>query len=691
MRGDVQAAVPPEPSSRWSSSAWQSFSPYTYGWGFPLLLAPLYAVFGHQLHRLQEPRDRPLPRLPHRRSTLLIRDRIDRLAALLIIAALVLDNLYTAWTNTVLTEFPFLCFSVAQPAWSSSALHAPERLASVATDSTRAWSPWPALGALIGFTINIRNEGIVLLAALAARQLVVVVEPPARVGGAVVGSIVARPGRAVGRRRRGRRSACALVLPTDSGRALKLSGGLGGHNFATNDGFYRQTLAELLAVKDRVHGTLLLGLLVFLIVLALGGMILGGRRDLPLSVFTLGLAVDLPGAALPGGPLPARRGALPPLLRHAGPAGHRRPPLEHPAPPRPAAGAGGPPRPGHGQRRRLLAHLPEGHRRSRVARCAGDVRRPSTPTSAPGAAGGVLPPPGHEPLHRPDGHHRRAPRSRSCSSGATGTPWRRPATTRSARSRTTRPPRPDGSPRCGRTTPWVLWRVEPRAGPPRRPSWATCQHAACDRTAPTAGAQPARRPGRPARPRGHRGQHLPRRVTRTRAASGSSAARSPARRSWRRRGRSTTPAAWCTRCTPTSCARATPPCPSSTRSTASGTAGASPPAGWSPSSTARPSSTSRPASTATEPGLDHQVADGGRRCPTRASLPDFATRMAPHRERLGEWYDRPRPIDTRYVDTMPSERRGPAAPRAAGLAPGRRPPCPTTPCSTPASSPTRRT
>ncbi|HEY8092323.1 MAG TPA: hypothetical protein VID93_01020, partial [Acidimicrobiales bacterium] len=27
-------------------SAWHTFSPYTYGWGFPLLLAPLYALFG---------------------------------------------------------------------------------------------------------------------------------------------------------------------------------------------------------------------------------------------------------------------------------------------------------------------------------------------------------------------------------------------------------------------------------------------------------------------------------------------------------------------------------------------------------------------------------------------------------------------------------------------------------------------
>ncbi|MCB0993334.1 MAG: thioesterase family protein, partial [Acidimicrobiales bacterium] len=39
------------------------------------------------------------------------------------------------------------------------------------------------------------------------------------------------------------------------------------------------------------------------------------------------------------------------------------------------------------------------------------------------------------------------------------------------------------------------------------------------------------------------------------------------------------------------------------------------------------------------------------------SLPDFATRMAPHRDKLGEWYDRPRPIDTRWVQQHPIERR----------------------------------
>jgi len=267
------------------NSAWQSFSPYTYGWGFPLLLAPLYALFGLSFTAFK------LLEVVLYLGFLvgfyaLVRDRIDRLAAVLIIAALALDNLYTAWTNTVLTEFPFLCFSVLG-LLAIESVHRPDRLAR-RPPGVGLLAAMLGTGALIGFTTNIRNEGIVLLGALAARQLVVVYEHrhdwagawPARlatlalpwIGAAIVGGGV------------------RAALPADAGRALALSGGLGGHNFETNDGFYRQTMAELLAVKDKVHGTVLLGLIVFLLVLALGGMLLGGRRDLSLSVFTLGLA-----------------------------------------------------------------------------------------------------------------------------------------------------------------------------------------------------------------------------------------------------------------------------------------------------------------------------------------------------------------------------------------------------------------
>nr|MBU6202906.1 acyl-CoA thioesterase II [Acidobacteriota bacterium] len=60
---------------------------------------------------------------------------------------------------------------------------------------------------------------------------------------------------------------------------------------------------------------------------------------------------------------------------------------------------------------------------------------------------------------------------------------------------------------------------------------------------------------------------------------------------------------------------------------------------------------------ADETGLDHQLTMPAG-VPQPDSLPDFKTRMAPYKEQLGEWYDRPRPIDIRYVDNDPATREG---------------------------------
>jgi acyl-CoA thioesterase-2 len=57
-----------------------------------------------------------------------------------------------------------------------------------------------------------------------------------------------------------------------------------------------------------------------------------------------------------------------------------------------------------------------------------------------------------------------------------------------------------------------------------------------------------------------------------------------------------------------------------------------------------------------ETGLDHQVPMP--EVPDPDDLPDFKTRMAPFKDRMGEFYDRPRPIDIRYVDATPFERKG---------------------------------
>jgi acyl-CoA thioesterase II len=53
----------------------------------------------------------------------------------------------------------------------------------------------------------------------------------------------------------------------------------------------------------------------------------------------------------------------------------------------------------------------------------------------------------------------------------------------------------------------------------------------------------------------------------------------------------------------------------------------------------------------TEPGVDHQTPMPD--APDPEKLPTFHERMAPWKEQLGEWYTRPRPIDTRYAADPP--------------------------------------
>ena len=52
-----------------------------------------------------------------------------------------------------------------------------------------------------------------------------------------------------------------------------------------------------------------------------------------------------------------------------------------------------------------------------------------------------------------------------------------------------------------------------------------------------------------------------------------------------------------------------------------------------------------------EDGYDHQLP--APPAPAPEDLPTFAERLAPHREQLGEWYTRPRPIDIRHVGDPP--------------------------------------
>ena len=57
-----------------------------------------------------------------------------------------------------------------------------------------------------------------------------------------------------------------------------------------------------------------------------------------------------------------------------------------------------------------------------------------------------------------------------------------------------------------------------------------------------------------------------------------------------------------------------------------------------------------------EPGYEHSATMPT--VPAPETLPTFHERMAPFEERLGDWYTRPRPIDTRYV--QPPQHEAPA-------------------------------
>lgn len=61
-----------------------------------------------------------------------------------------------------------------------------------------------------------------------------------------------------------------------------------------------------------------------------------------------------------------------------------------------------------------------------------------------------------------------------------------------------------------------------------------------------------------------------------------------------------------------------------------------------------------------EPGLEHQF--DMPEVPDPESIPDFRSRMAPWADQMGEWFHRPRPIDTRHVDWVPPDADGPLPP-----------------------------
>jgi hypothetical protein len=142
------------------NSAWHTFSPYVYPWGFPILLAPFYwkwgldyehlkwlgvicfAVFLVCFNRITE-------------------RRIGYGAALALTAAIGCSLPFLGQTNTVQSEMPFLAFA-------GISLWCIDRLGARSAWEGERLAPLVWLGGLLAFTFNIRREGLALVVALAA-------------------------------------------------------------------------------------------------------------------------------------------------------------------------------------------------------------------------------------------------------------------------------------------------------------------------------------------------------------------------------------------------------------------------------------------------------------------------------------------------------------------------------------------
>ena len=145
------------------NSSWSTFSPYSYPWGFPLLLAPFYAVRGldYGLFKVLEAAFFAGFLFVFSR---ILRRRLNEVATATIVVLIGVSVPYVSWTDTVLSEFPYL-FVLALSLWWMDRCRERGHL------DGAALRPLIVLGFLVGYTYTVRREGLALLVALAAVHL----------------------------------------------------------------------------------------------------------------------------------------------------------------------------------------------------------------------------------------------------------------------------------------------------------------------------------------------------------------------------------------------------------------------------------------------------------------------------------------------------------------------------------------
>lgn len=145
------------------NSGWNTFSPYTYPWGWPLLIAPLYSLFGLNYEVVKVVEVVALCVFLWTFFTM-TRRRAGSLAATLVTLLIGLSPLYIGGTDTVLSDIPYLGFAGLSLWWMDRC-----RGRGLLGDVSR--NQLVILGLLLAYTYNVRREGITLLFTLAALHL----------------------------------------------------------------------------------------------------------------------------------------------------------------------------------------------------------------------------------------------------------------------------------------------------------------------------------------------------------------------------------------------------------------------------------------------------------------------------------------------------------------------------------------
>ena len=154
------------------NSGWSTFSPYSYPWGWPLLVAPVYALYGlnYEAIKVLEVAAFGIFLLCF---FALVRRRAGVLGATLLTLLIGLSPSFVGATDTVLSDIPFLCFVGVTLWWLDRC-----RQRGILEESPRRLV---ILGLLLAYTCNIRREGISLLVALVAVHVAVIAGKALRV------------------------------------------------------------------------------------------------------------------------------------------------------------------------------------------------------------------------------------------------------------------------------------------------------------------------------------------------------------------------------------------------------------------------------------------------------------------------------------------------------------------------------